>query len=89
MRRAAAERQASKAKRDADARYDEWLQSKEGKKHLAKVGRQLEECEISSIKDDGVTSPEAIAAELNRRKFTTARDGKWTSRSVLKVLARL
>jgi hypothetical protein len=36
-----------------------------------------------------VASPEAIAAELNRRKFPKASGGKWTSRSVLKVLARL
>jgi hypothetical protein len=81
IRRATAER---KAKREKAARDEEWR-----KKFAAEVGRQFVACEIASMNDDGVTSPKGIAAELNRRKILTARGGKWTARSVLKVLASM
>jgi DNA invertase Pin-like site-specific DNA recombinase len=44
---------------------------------------------IAGIRAGGVTSANAIAAELNRREIATARGGKWSARSVLNVLARL
>ena len=87
IRRATVER---RAKRDTAARHAEWAQTKEGKEFVAEVGRKYEECEIVYIKEtEGVTSPEAIAIKMNRRKITTEHGGKWTSRDVLKVLARL
>jgi DNA invertase Pin-like site-specific DNA recombinase len=44
---------------------------------------------IAGIRSDGVTSANAIAAELNRREIATPRGGKWSARSVINVLARL
>ena len=44
---------------------------------------------IAGIRAAGVTSANAIAAELNRQEIATPRGGKWSARSVLNVLARL
>jgi hypothetical protein len=86
IRRATVER---KAKREKAARDEERRNSPQGKKFAAEVGRQFVACKIASMKEDGVTSPKEIAAELNRQKITSARGGKWTARSVLKVLASM
>jgi hypothetical protein len=83
IKRATAER---KAKREKEAKYAEWQQSEEGKNFAAALDRQFEDAEITYIMTKGVTNPQAIADELNRRKVTGPRAGKWTSRSVIKVL---
>jgi DNA invertase Pin-like site-specific DNA recombinase len=44
---------------------------------------------IESLKAEGVTSANGIAAALNGRQIATARGGRWTARSVLNVAARL
>jgi DNA invertase Pin-like site-specific DNA recombinase len=44
---------------------------------------------IAEIKAEGVTSARGIASALNERGIVTPRDGKWSHRSVLDVLARL
>jgi hypothetical protein len=42
---------------------------------------------IARIRTEGVTSANAIAAELNRLEIATPRGGKWSARSVLNLLA--
>jgi hypothetical protein len=41
------------------------------------------------LKAEGINSANGIAGALNARGYATARDGKWTARSVLNLSARL
>src|SRR5262245_50224265 len=44
---------------------------------------------IRELRAAGITSVRAIAAELNKRKVPTARDGEWHATTVARLLARL
>jgi DNA invertase Pin-like site-specific DNA recombinase len=44
---------------------------------------------IAELKAEGIASANAMAGALNARGYVTPRDGKWTARSVLNLVARL
>lgn len=44
---------------------------------------------IQDIQEQGITSANAIAQELNRRRITTPREGQWYAASVVRLLQRL
>lgn len=44
---------------------------------------------IEGLRQEGITSANAMAKALNARHIATPRGGKWTARSVLNALSRL
>lgn len=44
---------------------------------------------IEGLKQEGITTANAMAKALNDRHFSTPRGGRWTARSVLNVIGRL
>jgi DNA invertase Pin-like site-specific DNA recombinase len=64
-------------------------------KHRAKENKAAADAQakaleptIRGLRAAGITSVRAIAAELNKRKVPTARDGEWHATSVVRLLAR-
>jgi hypothetical protein len=43
---------------------------------------------IAELRAGGATSLQDIAADLNKRRITTARGGTWSAKQVARVLAR-